>query len=67
MKRRQYSASTILDLDSIEVRLIPIADESQGSAQRSVEVLNLVAQLLRLASKRGQVKKSTEEVFDEAA
>lgn len=67
MKRRKHSTSTKLDIDSMTARLIPVKDESESREQRHAEALELVAHLIRLATKRGPVKKSTDEVQDEAA
>ena len=67
MKRRHYANSAVLDIDSANVNLIAVNDASEGSEKRSAEVIDLAAQMIRLASKRGRVKKSTEEAQDEAA
>ena len=67
MKRRNYADAIKLDVDSMTVRLIPIVDESERAQQRSAEVVELAAELIRLASTRGRVKKFKEEAQDEAA
>lgn len=67
VSRRKYAEATKLEIDSTSVRLISVVDESEGAARRSAEVVELVAELLRLATKRGRVKRQMEEVQDEAA
>ncbi|MGE3975791.1 MAG: hypothetical protein AB7F59_14800 [Bdellovibrionales bacterium] len=67
MKCREYIQSTKLDLDSLKVNLVLANDDSFDPEQRSKEVIELVSQVIRLASKRGRVKKSDEGVFDVAA
>ena len=64
---REYVKATILDPDSLKVNIKGVEDGTGQSEARSLEVIDLTIQMIRLASKRGRVKESDEEVADEAA
>jgi hypothetical protein len=63
-KRREYKKTMALEPESTVVNLFCIRDSSANSTQRSWEVIDLAAQLVRLSSKRGRVA-SDLEVIDE--
>ena len=66
-EQRKYSKATVIDPDSLPVNLVSVEDKSEKNESRSIEVIDLAIQMIQLASKRGRVKRSAEEVFDEAA
>ena len=67
MSRNQYKSSIRLNLNDIQVNLIPVKDSSSNSLKREQEVITLVAEMIRLASKRGRVSNNNAELLDEAA
>ncbi len=67
MNRKQHKSSIRLDLNETQVNLIPVIDASSNSTKREQEVLDFVAEMIRLASKRGRVAKTNTELLDEAA
>lgn len=66
-RRREYLNSMKLDLASISVQFIPVNDASESSFVRRQEAIQILAQVIRLASKRGKNNGIDEEVFNEAA
>jgi hypothetical protein len=67
VSRNQYKSSIRLNLDETQVNLIPVIDSSPNSLKREQEVITLVAEMIRLASKRGRVSNNNAELLDEAA
>lgn len=67
MSRNHYESSIRLNLDETQVNLIPVIDSSPNSLKREQEVITLVAEMIRLASKRGRVSNNNAELLDEAA
>lgn len=67
MSRNHYESSIRLNLDETQVNLIPVKDSSPNSLKREQEVITLVAEMIRLASKRGRVSNNNAELLDEAA
>lgn len=67
MSRNHYKSSIRLNLDETQVNLIPVMDSSPNSLKREQEVITLVAEMIRLASKRGRVSNNNAELLDEAA
>jgi len=67
MNSKKKSKSLKLDSNSLQVLLLAVEDHSEASKSRSQDILNSVAKILVLSSKRGRVKKDCNEVFDEAA
>lgn len=67
MSRNHYESSTRLNLDETQVNLIPVIDSSSNSLKREQEVITLVAEMIRLASKRGRLSNNNAELLDEAA
>jgi hypothetical protein len=64
---REYTKATSLDPSTLDVNLHGIEDLSGQSETRSLEVIDLAIQMIQLASKRGRVSESSDEVSDEAA
>ena len=67
MSRNHYESSIRLNLDETHVNLIPVIDSSPNSLKREQEVITLVAEMIRLASKRGRVSNNNAELLDETA
>jgi len=67
VSRNHYKSSIRLNLDETQVNLIPVMDSSPNSLKREQEVITLVAEMIRLASKRGRVSNNNAELLDEAA
>ena len=65
-RRREYKKAVQLGSNSLAVKMIGVRNENGNSDIVSSEVIDIVAQLFHLASKRGRVKSSGEEVYDEA-
>ena len=59
--------ATKLDPSSVIVNLVSSQDESANAVTRSSEVLDMVVEVIRLASKRGRVASVRSEVDNEAA
>ena len=59
--------ATKLDPSSVIVNLVSSQDESANAVTRSSEVLDMVVEVIRLASKRGRVASLRSEVDNEAA
>ncbi len=66
-RRREYLKATQVDLSSLAVNFFPIKNENEDSDIVSSEIVDFIAKLFILASKRGRVSSSSTEVFDEAA
>lgn len=66
-RAREYLRAADIDPDSLEINLQGVADHSSRNEARTLEVIDLVVQIIELASKPGRVRNCKEEVFDEAA
>lgn len=66
-RRREYLNSMKLDLATINVHFIPVLAIDESASARRQEAIQILAQVIRLASKRGKSKGLSEEVFNEAA
>lgn len=60
-------SATKLDPSSIVINLISANDESANSDVRSSEILDVIVEVIRLASKRGRVASVKGEASHEAA
>lgn len=65
--RRAYKKVFNLENHFIDVKFFGVADASDSSSQRSQEVVQLVAKMILLSSKRGRPKKMEKEMIHEAA
>lgn len=65
-RRREYLKATQFDSEAIAVKFFVIKNESGSSDITSSEIIDFAAKLFHLASKRGRIKLTNDEVFDEA-
>ena len=65
--RRSYKEAVQFNPGTTLVKLIPVLDESNFSAQRTQEILDTAAKIIVLASKRGPVRKQEPEGDEYAA
>lgn len=65
-RRREYIRVIEFDPNSTPVKFYVVKNENGNSDVTSSEVIDFAAQLFYLASKRGRVKSTTGEVFDDA-
>ncbi len=65
-RRREYLKATQFESDSIAVNFFVIKNESGNSDITSSEIIDFAAKLFQVASKRGRIKSTNDEVFDEA-
>ncbi len=65
-RRREYFKATQFESDSIVVNFFAIKNENGSSDITSSEIIDFAAKLFQVASKRGRVKSTNDEVFDEA-
>ncbi len=65
-RRREYIKAMQLESDSMNVNFFAVKNKSGNSDITSSEIIDFSAKLFQLASKRGRVKSTTDEVFDEA-
>ena len=65
-RQREYKKAVQFDSNSMNVKTIGVKNESGNSDISSSEVVDVAARIIQLASKRGRVKCSEDEVYDEA-
>lgn len=63
---REYLKATQFESESIVVNFFAIKNESGNSDITSSEIIDFAAKLFQIASKRGRIKSTNDEVFDEA-
>lgn len=66
-RRREYLNSVKLDITTISVNFIPVLENDESSLSRRQEAIQILTQVIKLASKRGKSNGLAEEVFYEAA
>ena len=64
--RREYKKAVELDANSLKVKMICVKNENGNPDIMSSEVIDIAARLFQLAAKRGRVKSTEIEVYDEA-
>lgn len=66
-RRREYLSSMKVNLNSLDVNFIPVFESDTMAACRRNEALEILTNIIRLASKKGRNSGLNEEVFDESA
>lgn len=65
-RRREYIKTLPFESNSLKVKLLGVRNQNANADLISSEILDILAQLIQLAHKRGRMKSSNEEVYDEA-
>lgn len=66
-RRREYIASIKLDLNSLTIKFFPVYEFNENSQKRKSEAIQILANVILLASRRGRSNGISDEVLDEAA
>lgn len=66
-RRREYIASIKLDLNSLMIKFFPVYEFNENSQKRKSEAIQILANVILLASRRGRSNGISDEVLDEAA